>query len=254
LGATPRLAHGVLVTPHAVAFFTKRIALSPIAEEPFWSAGIPFRSLYQYIAHAHCFYIRGGDRERRHLQRGILSADRPGRMHGLLNQSEFGFHHGSWEAARKGVLERGMLDQLHCNARVRETLLRTGWKRRLVFASEEDWFHGSGIAVDDLRVLQPQTFPGRNQLGHSWESARRYLLSRVPVPQRLRLGLDEMEPVVEPENEPEPAFHCRVLELETREELEFDDLGLVVPVDWAETRSLLVLRMPDPRHPVAANE
>lgn len=100
----------------------------------------------------------------------VLSASSPGAAK-AFGREVTGFSESVWEEHRFRIVVRGNLAKFGQSAPFREFLLRTG-RKVLVEASPVDPVWGIGLAADDIRAQDPNTWNGLNLLGFALMSVR----------------------------------------------------------------------------------
>jgi ribA/ribD-fused uncharacterized protein len=107
----------------------------------------------------------------------ILSARDPAEAKSLGRRVR-GFDEQLWTAHRFQIAVRGNVAKFEQNAELKDWLLGTG-SHVLVEASPVDRVWGIGLAVDDKRALDPETWRGLNLLGFALMKARATLRLRA---------------------------------------------------------------------------
>ncbi|WP_237694098.1 NADAR family protein [Streptomyces sp. SID2888] len=85
-----------------------------------------------------------------------------------------GFDEGAWERERFAIVVEGSVHKFAAHAAPRAFLLGTG-DRVLVEASPVDRVWGIGLAADDERAAEPESWRGSNLLGFALMEARERL-------------------------------------------------------------------------------
>ncbi len=105
--------------------------------------------------------------------RRVLAARTPAEAKSLGRQVR-GFENETWVEHRLDIVVRGNLAKFGAHTEAREFLLGTG-DRVLVEASPMDRIWGIGLAADDERAADPDTWRGLNLLGEALMEVRRRL-------------------------------------------------------------------------------
>ena len=107
------------------------------------------------------------------ISQQIMATESP-REQKKLGKKVSGFKDEVWNAERSNIVVRGNIAKFSQNELLREKLLETG-ELRMVEASPLDKIWGIGLAANDPKAYDPNSWRGLNLLGNALEKVRDHL-------------------------------------------------------------------------------